>query len=256
MIIASYNVNGIRAALRKGFLEWADSSRASVICLQEIRATPEQVDPSIFAEEGWYVQFFSATRPGYSGTAILSRAKPLEIVHGSSDPLSNNEGRITSLVIDHLSIMSVYVPSGGTGTARQEIKMKWLEDFDNHTRDFLKPEPEKTIIAGDFNICHQEVDIHNPKGLSRTSGFLPEEREWMDNWMYSHGLVDTFRLKNPTAVQYSWWSQRGRARAKNLGWRIDYVMASAQLAFFLKNAWVDLSAQCSDHCPTFAEFEI
>lgn len=255
MIIASYNVNGLRAALRKGFLAWAASSKASVICIQESRVSPEQVDPSIFAEEGWHFQLYPSSRPGYSGTAILSREKPLSTTKGSRDALSDSEGRILSAEISGLTIVSMYAPSGSSGEIRQKVKMEWLSHLVEFTDSLIKSTPAGLLLAGDMNICHQPIDIHNPKSLGNTSGFLPEEREWMDRWLKSSSLTDTFRAKNPTEVCYSWWSQRGRAREKNLGWRIDYMLACPTMASRLKSAWIDTSARCSDHCPTFAEFE-
>ena len=255
MIIASYNVNGIRAALRKGFLKWASKSKAEIICLQEIRANLDQIDPSIFEEEGWRVAFFPANRPGYSGTGIISRHPLMSIEMGTRDALSDEEGRVISSTVGDLRVTSVYAPSGSSGDHRQNLKMGWLSHFEKYTESSLERNPFCSIIAGDFNICHREIDIHNPKGLSSTSGFLPEEREWIDSWMSRHHLIDAFREKNPETKAYSWWSQRGRAKEKNLGWRIDYLLTTKDLRPRIKKSWIDATVSCSDHCPTLVELE-
>lgn len=255
MIIASYNVNGIRSALKKGFLKWASESKAEIVCLQEVRISLDQIDLSIFEEEGWRVALFPSARRGYSGTGILSRYPLTSVERGSGDALSDEEGRVISSVAEGIKVTSAYTPSGSSGPARQNLKMQWLSHFDKYTKSSLEKNPSCSIIAGDFNICHKEIDIHNPKGLSSTSGFLPEEREWVDSWMSRHQLVDTFREQNPEKKAYSWWSQRGRAKEKNLGWRIDYLFVTKDLSPRVKKSWIDSTAPCSDHCPTLIELE-
>jgi exodeoxyribonuclease-3 len=252
MVIASYNVNGIRAAMKKGLLEWAGGSGAEVICLQEIRATDEQIDRAVFESEGWCLETFPAIKPGYSGTGILSRKPGREIVRGTGNPNSDNEGRVMAGDWAGVRIHSVYAPSGSSGGARQDFKMTWLADFRSFSMKVARQGP--SIFCGDFNICHKEIDIHNPKGLSGTSGFLPEEREWFTGWL-GEGMTDSFRGINPSLAQYTWWSMRGRAREKNLGWRIDYAILCPEVARRTKRAWIDHQARCSDHCPVLVEID-
>jgi exodeoxyribonuclease-3 len=253
MIIASYNVNGIRSAMKKGFLEWANSSGADVICVQELRATEDQVNTDVLKQSGWYYELYPAIRRGYAGTAILSKKPMSEVRRGSGSDLSDEEGRVISAVTAGVRIFSIYAPSGSSGTSRQEFKMRWLSDFLDFSKSASGSEP--VIFCGDFNICHTQKDIHNPKGLSGTSGFLPEEREWFTSWL-GIGLADSFRLMNPDAIEYSWWSMRGNARRKNLGWRIDYAAVSSSLSEKIKRAWIDTSPECSDHCPTLVELRL
>jgi exodeoxyribonuclease-3 len=249
MIIASYNVNGLRSAMKKGFLEWANESRATVICLQELRAEESQVDTESLKRYGWNYELFPAIRRGYAGTAILSREPMSEVRRGEGD-ISDGEGRIISARIGDVRVCSVYVPSGSAGSERQEFKMRWLDGF---ARFYASSgQSEQIILCGDFNICREEEDIHNPKGLSGTSGFLPEERSWFKEWLAA-GFSDSFRAVNPGVRQYTWWSMRGQARRKNLGWRIDYAILSARLKPRLMRAWIDSSPACSDHCPTLVE---
>lgn len=254
MVIASYNVNGIRAAMRKGFVDWARASGSDIICLQEIRAGVNQIDTRSLEEAGWHCNFFPAEKAGYAGTGILSRSKPENVLvlrDGNGVPLPDNEGRVIGARIDGVAVYSVYVPSGSSGDSRQEFKMNWLEKF----LDFsgrVAADGEEVVFCGDFNICHREIDIHDPRGLSGTSGFLPTERAWMDKW-FSQGFRDSFREANPGVTQYSWWSMRGRAREKNLGWRIDYAAPCGRMVARMRRAWIDDSAPCSDHCPTLVE---
>jgi len=255
MIIASYNVNGIRAAMKKGFLKWADRARADIICLQEIRANCDQIDTDAIAEAGWNCEFFPAEKPGYAGTGILSRQKLEEVQFGTGMEYGDKEGRVISGKIGGVRIYSVYAPSGSSGGPRQEFKMEWLKTFQDFCLSEMTERRDSSLFfCGDFNICHQEIDIHNPKGLGSTSGFLPEEREWFSGWL-DIGLIDTFRWLNPALTQYSWWSMRGRARARNLGWRIDYITALKGDGERIQRAWIDQSADCSDHCPTLLSLE-
>ncbi len=252
MKIFSYNVNGIRAAERKGLSEWLSKSGAEVLLIQETKAQPEQIEASKYEDLGYHCYWHSAEKKGYSGVGILSKQRPDHVEIGCGIDYIDREGRIIRADFGELSIMSVYVPSGSSGDARQDLKMQFLADFQAYIRALLKERP-KLIIGGDFNICHTAIDIHNPKSNKDTSGFLPEEREWVSAFL-GEGLIDSFRHFYPEKVdQYSWWSYRANARANNKGWRIDYNMASAALKADLKGADIWPEAKHSDHCPVSLE---
>lgn len=254
MNIFSYNVNGIRAAERKGLSEWLDGSGADVLLIQETKAQPEQIDESVYQDLGYHCYWHSAEKKGYSGVGILSKSKPDHVEVGCGIDYIDQEGRIIRADFGDLSIMSVYVPSGSSGDARQDLKMKFLADFENYISQLLKERP-KLIIGGDFNICHTAIDIHNPKSNKDTSGFLPEERQWVSDFL-EVGLIDSFRYFYSEKIdQYSWWSYRANARANNKGWRIDYNMASTALKKDLKNAAIWPDAKHSDHCPVSVEID-
>lgn len=249
-IILSYNINGIRAALKKGLDSWIDSSKADIVCLQEIKATPEQFDTTIFERLGFESFINSAKKPGYSGVAILSKIKAKNIEYGCGIEKIDSEGRIIRADFDGYSVMSVYFPSG-SNPLRQSFKMEFLELFFNYIKELKKTIPN-LIISGDYNICHQAIDIHNPKRNKNTSGFLPEEREWVSKFM-ANGFVDTFRHINKEPHNYSWWSYRANSRSKNLGWRIDYNMISESLLPRLKDVAILSEAMHSDHCPVLVK---
>ncbi len=249
--IISYNVNGIRAALSKGFESWMDSVNADIICLQEIKANPDQIDLSVFEKRGYHHYWFPALKKGYSGVAILSREKPDSVVYGSSMKESDAEGRVIRADFGMLSVLSIYAPSGSSGDERQDFKMKWLSGFSKFITK-LQKERQQLILAGDFNICHKAIDIHNPVSNANSSGFLPEEREWMDKFL-NEGFVDSFRHFNRDPHHYTWWSFRANSRNKNLGWRIDYQFASKALETSLHRAALLPEAKHSDHCPVLLE---
>ena len=249
--IISYNVNGIRAALTKGFDKWMDETNADIICLQEIKANPEQLDLSVFEERGYHHYWYPARKKGYSGVAILSRQKPDQVVYGSGDKQSDDEGRVVRADYGDVSVLSVYAPSGSSGEERQDFKMIWLASFQKYINK-LKKERPNLILAGDFNICHKAIDIHNPISNAKSSGFLPEEREWVDQFL-SLGFVDSFRNFNNEPHQYTWWSFRANSRNKNLGWRIDYQFATASLEKQLRRSVLLPEARHSDHCPVLLE---
>lgn len=253
MKIVTYNVNGIRAAMSKGLIEWIRQAEPDIICLQEIKASPEQVGVFEFEEMGYHHFWYPALKKGYSGVAIFSKIKPNNVVYGCGIKEYDDEGRIIRADFDDYSVMSVYHPSGSSGDLRQAFKMKWLSDFNDYINTLKKTHP-KLILSGDFNICHKAIDIHNPKSNANTSGFLPEEREWMENFINS-GFVDTFRHFNKEPHQYSWWSYRAGARAKNLGWRIDYNIATNNLITKLQRSVILPSAMHSDHCPVLLEID-
>lgn len=249
--IITYNVNGIRAALNKGFIDWLKATDADMICLQEVKAHPDQIDFEIFQTMGYEVYWMAAEKKGYSGVAILTKTKPKNVVLGCSIDKYDCEGRVITLDFEDFSLMSVYMPSGSSGELRQDFKMQWLEDFYNYIVDFKRERPN-LIISGDYNICHKPIDIHNPVSNKKSSGFLPEERAWMSEFIES-GFIDTFRHFNPEPHHYTWWSYRFNARGKNLGWRIDYHMTTSAMQARLKRTAILKEAHHSDHCPVLLE---
>ena len=250
MKIASYNVNGIRAALKKGFIDWLTATDPDVICLQEIKAQEDQLDLDVFAEAGFkYNYWFSAQKKGYSGVAILSKTEPNHVEFGTGIESMDFEGRNIRADFDNVSVMSLYLPSG-TNDARLSFKLNYMDEFQDYINSLKKDFP-KLIICGDYNICHEAIDIHNPK-MKGVSGFLPEEREWIGNFLES-GLIDTFRYLNPELQKYSWWSYRANARANNKGWRLDYALATKPLQENLKRSVILTEAVHSDHCPILLE---
>jgi exodeoxyribonuclease-3 len=255
MRIITYNINGIRAALKKGLLAWTKASDPDVLCLQEVKAHKNQVigELSLFENLGYHVYWHEAERKGYSGVAILSKIKPNNVTIGCGIANYDEEGRVLRADFDDVSIMSLYIPSGSSGDHRQDYKMKWLADFLDYSND-LKNKFPHLIISGDYNICHKEIDIHNPKANAKSSGFLPEERQWLSDFI-GLGFIDTFRHFNKEPHNYSWWSYRANAREKNLGWRIDYNMASEMLRPRLKKASILTAAKHSDHCPVLLEID-
>ncbi len=251
--IITYNVNGIRSAMGKGLLEWIKASNPDVICFQELKAEPSQIDVTVFEKMGYNHYWYPAQKKGYSGVAILSKQKPTHVEYGCGTKIYDDEGRILRADFGAVSVMSVYHPSGSSGEERQAFKMKWLDFFQKYI-DNLKKDYKNLIICGDYNICHQAIDIHNPKSNANSSGFLPEEREWIDGFMKS-GFIDSFRFFNKEPHNYSWWSFRANARAKNLGWRIDYNLVSNNLESKLKRAAILPEAKHSDHCPVMLEID-
>ncbi|XCF06779.1 exodeoxyribonuclease III [Tamlana crocina] len=253
MKIISYNVNGIRAALNKGFIDWLKAANPDVVCLQEIKAMKEQLDLSIFEEAGYHYHYwFSAQKKGYSGVAILSKTKPDNVEYGTGIESMDFEGRNLRADFNGVSVMSLYLPSG-TNDARLGHKFEYMDMFQEYI-DKLKKDIPNLIICGDYNICHEEIDIHNPKGLSKVSGFLPAERKWIGSFINS-GFIDSFRYVNPELQQYSWWSYRANARANNKGWRLDYAMVAQPLQENIKRAVILSEAVHSDHCPILLEIE-
>lgn len=251
--ISTYNVNGLRSAISKGFIEWLSASGPDMICLQELKSQEDQLDLDLFRAIGYESYLFPATKKGYSGVGILSKRKPNQVVKGLGHDLFDFEGRSIRLDFDDFSVISTYFPSGTTGDIRQDVKMEFL-DFYQRYIDQLKKEKPNLVICGDFNICHRAIDIHNPVSNAKSSGFLPEERAWMESF-FNSGFTDTFRHLNPEPHNYTWWSFRAGSRDKNLGWRIDYVCISEHLNSKLKRSVILPDARHSDHCPVMVDLE-
>ena len=247
MKLLSYNVNGIRAAENKGFSSWLAEASPDVIGLQEIKAMDDQFDWQVVRNLGYEVFTYPAEKKGYSGTAILTRKKPNKVTKGCGVGWIDAEGRIIRADYDDFSFISVYIPSGSSGDERQDMKMQFLEFFRPYIKS-LSMEFPRLIISGDYNICHQAIDIHDPVRNAGMSGFLPEEREWFSTYL-AEGLVDTFRHLDKGPDNYSWWSYRAGARANNKGWRIDYHVISESLLPNLQSASILPQVYHSDHCP-------
>lgn len=252
MRIISYNVNGIRSAIKKGLLDWLESCPADIICLQEVKAQQGQVDCSSITALGYHIDWFAAEKKGYSGVAILSKQAPDLVIAGSGMPQSDLEGRILRADYGDITLLNCYFPSGTSGDLRQTYKYQWLDEFEKYVAALRKKCP-KLIICGDYNIAHKAIDIHNPTGNKKSSGFLPEERAWMDKFFES-GFVDSFRFFNPDPHQYTWWSQRfPSVRLENKGWRIDYISVTESLKPALIGAAIYPDIKHSDHCPVYLE---
>jgi exodeoxyribonuclease-3 len=251
MRIITYNVNGIRSALKKGFLQWLDTDPADIVCLQEIKACRDDVDVSGFERRGYADYWYPAQKKGYSGVAVLSRVGPLAVHYGNACAQSDAEGRVLRLDFPDFTLVNAYFPSGTTGEARQRYKYQWLEEFLSWLGG-LKARRPQLVVCGDYNICHKAIDIHDPVRNKNSTGFLPEERAWMDRF-FALGFVDTFRHFNPDPHHYSWWSFRAGARSNNKGWRIDYANASEELRDRLVSARICPEVIHSDHCPVYLE---
>ena len=247
MKIISYNVNGIRAALKKGLLDWISSADPDILCFQEIKANEDQFDIQLFKDLGYeYNYWFSAQKKGYSGVGVLCKKKPNNIYYGTGINYMDFEGRNIRVDYSNVSVMSLYLPSG-TNQDRLSYKFKYMEDFLEYIND-LKKTNKNLIICGDFNICHKAVDIHDPIRNANVSGFLPHERQWLTKFL-SSGFVDSFRKFNSKPNNYSWWSYRANSRANNKGWRIDYALVSENIESMLTDAFILPDAHHSDHCP-------
>ena len=252
MKIITYNVNGLRSALSKGFTDWLAEEQPDIVCLQETKAQPDQIPTLELETLGYHSYFFSAEKKGYSGVAILTKLIPDHVEYGMGLPVYDREGRFLRADFGDLSVVSVYHPSGTTGDERQAFKMQWLEDFRHYVMELSKKRP-KLILCGDYNICHRPIDIHDPVRNANNSGFLPEEREWMSLFLDS-GFTDPFRYFHPEeAHRYTWWSFRANARNNNKGWRIDYCMVSEPMKAQVEKAYILNEAVHSDHCPAVIE---
>ena len=254
MRIISYNVNGIRAAMNKGFIEWLKTDPADIICLQETKAHKDNVDHKQITDLGYHDYWFSAQKKGYSGVAVFSKVKPDNILVGNGHNESDDEGRIIQLDFGDTRLINAYFPSGTSGDHRQSFKYIWLDLFLAYLEELKKTIPN-IILCGDYNIAHKAIDIHDPKGNKNTTGFLPEERAWMDKF-FEHGWIDVFREFHPEPHRYSWWSQRfPSVRLNNKGWRIDYITTTEEMRSRLKDAEIFPDVKHSDHCPVYAEID-
>lgn len=256
MRIISYNVNGIRAAIKKGLLDWLQTDPADIVCLQETKAEKENINCALFEELGYESYWFSAQKKGYSGVAVFTRIKPDNVVYGTGHQVSDDEGRVIQLDFGDIRLINAYFPSGTSGDVRQAFKYMWLDEFFIYLNDLRRKHP-KLVICGDYNIAHKEIDIHDPKGNKKSSGFLPEERAWMDKFL-AEGYNDTFRLVHPhEAHRYSWWSQRfPSVRLNNKGWRIDYITVTDPLKNKVADAEIYPDVKQSDHCPIYLKLDL
>ncbi len=253
--IVTYNVNGIRAAIKKDFIGWLQKADLDIVCLQETKAQPLQIPTELFEEIGYHSYWYSAEKKGYSSVGILTKIKPKHIEYGMGIDKYDREGRVIRVDYDDFSVMSVYIPSGSSGEERQAFKIDFLNDFYKYIKKLKKKHPN-LLITGDYNICHKAIDIHDPVRNKRSPGFLPEERAWMDQF-FDLGFLDSFRHLNPEAKdRYSWWSFRANARNNNKGWRIDYIAASKTLEDRLMEGDMWKEVKHSDHCPVYLKINV
>lgn len=252
--IISYNINGIRAGINKGLIDWIQAGDYDIICFQETKAMPEQIDLSLLDSLGYHHYWHSAEKKGYSGVLTLSRTPADQVVTGCGMDIYDQEGRILRTDFGDWTLLNCYFPSGTTGDVRQDFKMQFLDDFYQWI-EALRRERPKLIIVGDYNIAHEEIDIHDPVRNKKSSGFLPEERAWMSKW-FDNGFVDSFRYLHPDKVEYSWWSYRANARANNKGWRIDYQSVTENLQDKVQEAGHLGDAKHSDHCPVYLKVDL
>lgn len=254
MKICTYNLNGIRAAMNKGLMNWIQETHFDVYCFQETKAQPDQIDTAAFEALGYKHYWYSAEKKGYSGVGIICKKEPDHVEYGYGIGAHDFEGRMIRIDYGDVSIASIYYPSGSSGEERQAFKMVFLDEMYEYLEQ-LKKTRTKLILCGDYNICHKEIDIHDPKGNKDSSGFLPEERAWMDKF-FAAGYIDSFRMINPNPHQYTWWSYRAGARGKNKGWRIDYIALSENLKNTIQDAGIMPLAMHSDHCPSYVDIAI
>lgn len=247
MNLISFNVNGVRSAINKGLIEWVKELNPDILCLQEIKLSETELVEPLFVELGYTCHWNPAQKKGYSGVAILSKEKPEYVKYGSEDDVFDAEGRVITAHFQNFTLVNAYFPSGTTGDIRQTLKMKFLDHMTDYLQELRKTHP-KIVLCGDVNICHTEIDIHNPKSNKNTSGFLPEERAWVSSFI-DLGFIDCFRVFNKDPHNYSWWSYRAGSRGKNLGWRIDYFFSTPELKETLTDAKIHSEIVMSDHCP-------
>lgn len=255
MRIMTFNCNGIRAAARKGFFDWLSTVDIDVVCLQETKAQIDQLQDPMFHPAGFHCHYFDAVKKGYAGTAIYVKDKPKKLSTGLGFELADTEGRYIQADFKGLSVASLYLPSGSAGPERQERKFTFMGEFMEHMRA-LRRKRNQFIICADWNICHKEIDLKNWRSNQKNSGFLPEERQWLDTLFDDVGFVDAFRVVNQEPDQYSWWSNRGQARANNVGWRLDYHVVTPGLKDKIKSAEIYTAENFSDHAPVIIDYDI
>ena len=255
MKVVSINTNGIRAASRKGFFEWLQQCDADIVCVQETKAQVHQLEDEIFHPEGYFCEYCDALNKGYSGTAVYSKVEPMEVIRGFGESEFDNEGRYLEFRFPKLSVVSLYAPSGSSGDHRQESKERFLVSFKLHLQA-LRRKRREFIICGDWNIAHKEIDLKNWRSNQNNSGFLPHEREWLTELFDEVGYVDGFRVVDPREEQYTWWSNRGQAWAKNVGWRIDYQVVTPKLKPLIKSASIYKDERFSDHSPLIMDYDM
>jgi|TARA_R110002072_G_scaffold25932_3_gene86308 exodeoxyribonuclease-3 len=253
--IITCNTNGIRSAARKGFFEWLDAEQADVVCIQETKAQLEQLSDPVFSPPGYHCFYNDAIKKGYSGTALYSKVKPQRVITRLGWDPADSEGRYTQADFKGLSVISLYLPSGSSSEAVLEKKLRFMENFMEHLRA-LRRKRREVIICADWNICHQNIDLKNWRSNRKNSGFLPEERAWLDMLYDEVGYVDSFRLVNSEEEQYTWWSNRGQSWAKNVGWRLDYQVITPKLATSVKSAGIYKEQRFSDHAPQIMEYDL
>lgn len=246
--LVSYNVNGIRAAIKKGLEDYIINTNPDIICFQETKSHPEQVDLTKLTEYGYHAFWHSAEKKGYSGVLTLSRVKPKAVSTGIGIERYDNEGRTVVTHFEDWTLINVYIPSGSSGEMRHQFKMEFLQDFGPWIKSIRQSHPN-LVVVGDYNIVHQEMDIHNPERKDKPSGYKPDERAWLHHWFTDEGFIDAFRHHRPTERNYSWWSYRSGARKKDKGWRIDYISVSKSMGPLIQDCYMDKDAVHSDHCP-------
>jgi exodeoxyribonuclease-3 len=252
--VISLNANGIRAAARKGFFEWLEKQSADVVCIQETKAQVHQLTDSCFMPDGYHCYYEDAVKKGYSGVAVYSRREPDQVIRGFGDKEFDEEGRYLEVRLGRLSVVSVYLPSGSSSQERQAAKYRFLDTFTPHL-ERLQAQDSEYILCGDWNIAHKEIDLKNWKANRKNSGFLPVERAWMDKIFGPVNYVDAFRVINPDPEQYTWWSNRGRAWDKNVGWRIDYQVVTPGLKGKILGTEIYKAERFSDHAPLIMDYD-
>lgn len=251
--LISWNVNGIRSALKKGFLDWVNEIQPHILALQETRASVQQLPDELLNIDGYHQYWLSAEKKGYSGVGLLTKQTPLDVQYGIGDPAFDIEGRVLTAYYDHFTLINVYFPSGTSGQERIDYKLAFNEAFLNYCEQ-IRANGKPLIFCGDVNTAHREIDLANPKANEKNSGFLPVERAWLDK-LFSMGYVDTFRYFYPdVAERYTWWTMRSNARERNIGWRIDYVIVTENFTPYLKDAFILHDVMGSDHCPIGIDF--
>lgn len=255
MRIITANLNGIRSAARKGFFDWLPQQQADVVCLQETRAQAGQLSDPMYFPDGYHCHYFDAQRPGYAGTGLYSRARPQHVQFGAGWEPLDEEGRWLRADYDGFSVVSLYVPSGSASEERQQRKFAFLDQLFEQFEQ-LRKEPREFIICADWNICHRQIDLKNWRSNQKNSGFLPEERAWLDRVFGELGFIDAFRLVDERPEQYTWWSNRGQAWAKNVGWRLDYQLVTPGLAARVRAASIYKDERFSDHAPLIMDYAL